>query len=201
MAYKRFTNNLDKLHYTDKGAFDIPRLAPFIMGKIPDKWIGFNEVNSFKGDRSLTGVHFFIDDYQFERVWNSPCKYIDILKDFACVIGPDFSMYEDMPMAMQIWNLYRSMYLAKLFETSGLNVIANLMWSGEVFITDIYARHSTVAVSSIGVRDKAKFMVDMEKIIRDIRPDKLLYFGPKIDGLSADYSYDIHRVRFGGDCY
>lgn len=63
MAYKRFTNNLDKLYYTDKGAFDIPRLAPFIMGKIPDKWIGFNEVNSFKGDRSLTGVHFFIDDY------------------------------------------------------------------------------------------------------------------------------------------
>lgn len=44
MAYKRFTNNLDKLHYTDKGAFDIPRLAPFIMGKIPDKWVGFNEV-------------------------------------------------------------------------------------------------------------------------------------------------------------
>lgn len=68
MAYKRFTNNLDKLHYTDKGAFDIPRLAPFIMSKIPKKWIGFNEVNSFKGDRSLTGVHFFIDDYQFERV-------------------------------------------------------------------------------------------------------------------------------------
>lgn len=60
MAYKRFTNNLDKLYYSDKGAFDIPRLAPFIMGKIPDKWIGFNEVNSFKGDRALTGVHFFI---------------------------------------------------------------------------------------------------------------------------------------------
>lgn len=37
MAYKRFNNNLDKLFYTDKGAFDIPKLAPFIMCKIPDK--------------------------------------------------------------------------------------------------------------------------------------------------------------------
>lgn len=42
MSYKQFTYNLDKLYYTDKGAFDIPRSAPFIMGKIPDKWIGFN---------------------------------------------------------------------------------------------------------------------------------------------------------------
>lgn len=63
MAYKRFTNNIDKLYYSDKGAFDIPRLAPFIMGKIPDKYVGFNEVNSFKAERYLTGVYFFIYDY------------------------------------------------------------------------------------------------------------------------------------------
>ena len=199
MAYKRFTNNLDKLHYTDKGAFDIPRLAPFIMGKIPDKWIGFNEVNSFKGDRSLTGVHFFIDDYQFERVWNSPCKYVDILKDFACVIAPDFSMFDDMPVAMQIWNLYRSMYLAKLFEVSGVNVIANLMWSGEVFITDIYSKNSTVAVSSIGVRNKKEFKQALKKMLKAVKPYKVLYFGAKIDGLNVDFSYDIHKKRFGGD--
>lgn len=37
MACKMFTNNLVNLYYTDKGAFDIPRLTPFIMGKIPDK--------------------------------------------------------------------------------------------------------------------------------------------------------------------
>lgn len=60
MVYKRFTNNLDKLYYTDKGAFYIPRLAPFIMGKIPDKYVGFNEVNSFKGERSSTRFTFLL---------------------------------------------------------------------------------------------------------------------------------------------
>lgn len=198
MAYKRFTNNFDKLYYFDKGAFDIPKLAPFIMGKIPDKWIGFNEVNSFKGDRSLTGVHFFIDDYQFERVWNCPCKYISILKEFACVIAPDFSMYEDMPFAMQLWNLYRSMYLAKLFELNGVNVIANLMWSSKVFISDIYPKGSTIAISSVGIRDKARFINDLKKMVDMIKPNKLLYFGSKIDGLEVDYVYDIHKERFGG---
>lgn len=199
MAYKRFTNNLDKLYYTDKGAFDIPRLAPFIIGKTPEKWIGFNEVNSFKGDRSLTGVHFFIDDYQFERLWNCPSKYIDILKCFACVIAPDFSMYEDMPFAMQLWNLYRSMHIAKLFEANGIKVIANLMWSSKIFISDIYAMHSTDAVCSIGVRDKMRFKDELMKMVGMIKPKKLIYFGSKIDGLDADYYIDINKERFGGD--
>lgn len=199
MAYKRFTNNLDKLHYTDKGAFDIPRLAPFIMGKIPEKWIGFNEVNSFKGDRSLTGVHFFIDDYQFERVWNCPSKYISILKKYACVIAPDFSMYEDMPFTMQLWNLYRSMYLAKLFEVNGVKVIANLMWSSKIFISDIYAKNSTAAVCSVGIRDKMKFKDELMKMIDITKPKKLIYFGSKIDGLDAAFYFDINNERFGGD--
>lgn len=70
MAFKRFSNNFDKLFYLDKGSFDIPKLTPFVLSDIPNNWIGFNEVKSFKGDKSLTGVHFFIDDYQFERVFN-----------------------------------------------------------------------------------------------------------------------------------
>ena len=93
---------------------------------VPDDLIGFNEVKSYKGDRSKVGVHFYIDDYQFERIWTYPYKYLGYLQEHACVITPDFSTYEDMPMAMKIWNLYRAYLIGQVMQDAGINVIPNL---------------------------------------------------------------------------
>lgn len=67
---------------------------------IPKDLVGFNYAKTYT--EKDVGIHFFIDDYQFERVWNYPEKYIDILKQYDCILSPDFSLYMDMPMAMKI---------------------------------------------------------------------------------------------------
>ena len=64
-------------------------------------WIGFNEVNTYKGKCTQTGVHFFLDDYQFERIWQRPTVYTRKLSKFKVIASPDFSLYTD-PKAMQI---------------------------------------------------------------------------------------------------
>lgn len=66
---------------------------------------GFNYVLN-KPDYSK-GVHFYLDDYQFERIWQRPEYYIDKLKQFDCVLTPDFSLYLDMPVAMMVWMVAR----------------------------------------------------------------------------------------------
>lgn len=68
-------------------------------GYIPKRLIGFNYAKTSKDKES--GIHFYLDDYQFERLWNNPGKYTDILKDYACILSPDFSLYMDMPMPMK----------------------------------------------------------------------------------------------------
>ena len=45
-------------------------------------WIGINEVLSYEGDKRSTGVYFFKDDYQFERVYNAPKKWCNILQQY-----------------------------------------------------------------------------------------------------------------------
>ena len=63
--------NLGKANYNGVGKYDIPELdATFIedVGEIRE-WIGFNYVLSDK-DPQGKAVHFFIDDYQFERLWS-----------------------------------------------------------------------------------------------------------------------------------
>lgn len=58
---------------------------------IPADLIGFNYAKTCK-DKDC-GIHFFVDDYQFERVWNYPEKYVDILAEYDCILTPDFSLY------------------------------------------------------------------------------------------------------------
>ena len=41
---------------------------------IPEDLSGFNYVLSTK--RRDAGVHFFLDDYQFERIWDDPMAYM-----------------------------------------------------------------------------------------------------------------------------
>jgi hypothetical protein len=58
---------------------------------IPKRFIGFNEAMTSKDNSA--GVHFFLDDYQFERIWKMPRRYADVLKKFSGVCSPDFSLY------------------------------------------------------------------------------------------------------------
>ena len=50
----------------------MPFLEP--CGCIPNDIISFNYMLSAKNKD--VGIHFYIDDYQFERVWISPQIYI-----------------------------------------------------------------------------------------------------------------------------
>lgn len=130
MTQRRVANilNLEKVQYEGVGKYEVPALKPvYNLPKIK-KWIGFNEVLSDKNPEGKA-VHFFIDDYQFIRTWNSPEKYIDKLRQYVCVASPDFSTYGDMPMALQIFNHYRKQWVGKYFQDMGIIVIPTVRCS------------------------------------------------------------------------
>ena len=92
---------IDKARLDDSG---MPAL--FAVDYVPSKLIGFEQVLT-SNDASAT-VHFFIDDYRFERVWTNPARYAELLGRFDACFTPDFSLYTDMPLPLQQWNIYRS---------------------------------------------------------------------------------------------
>lgn len=76
-------------------------------------------------------VHFYIHDYMFERIWNNPKQYLNRLKKFDGVITPDFSLYRDMPLVMQMWNTYRGRSIGFWLQANGIPVIPNVRWGDE----------------------------------------------------------------------
>lgn len=164
---------------------------------IPSDLIGFNYAKS--SENKNTGIHFYVDDYQFERVWNFPEKYIDILRDYECILSPDFSLYMDMPMPMKIWNVYRSRQIGAFYQHNGIAVIPTISWAEKEtfdFCFEGIPKGSIVSVSTIGVkRDKDALKIwndGMDEMIKRIEPTTILVYGGALD---YDYG-DIEVLYF-----
>lgn len=180
------------------GKYNIPMLEP--VDHVPSKLQGFNYVLN-KPDHSA-GVHFFLDDYQFERVWKRPDFYISKMIEFDSVLTPDFSLYSDMPRAMQIWNTYRSRLIGQIMQSWDMKVIPTVSWSTPEsydFCFDGLPHNSTVAISTIGVkRNKEGFrlwQMGVTEMIKRITPSRIIVYGGKVE-----YDYQgIEVVYFGNE--
>lgn len=164
---------------------------------IPSDLIGFNYAKS--SDKKNTGIHFYLDDYQFERLWNNPQEYIEILKQYECILSPDFSLYLDMPMPMKIWNIYRSRQIGQFYQSQGIKVIPTLSWAEKEtfeFAFKGIPKGSIVSVSTIGVKKNKEALQiwkdGMDAMINEIQPNTILVYGGELD---YDYG-DIEVIYF-----
>lgn len=153
---------------------------------IPSKLIGFNYAKTSK--EKNVGIHFYLDDYQFERLWNKPEEYGDILKQYECILSPDFSLYMDMPMPMKIWNIYRSRLIGQYYQSQGIKVIPTLSWAEEEtfeFCFEGIPKGSIVSISTIGVKKNKEALkiwkAGVDELIKRIEPSTILIYGGKLD--------------------
>lgn len=169
------------------GKYDIPIIQP--LHELDCKeFIGFDTNKEKHLDK---GIHFFLHDYQFERVWRSLGHYTDILSRHPCVFAPDFSPYADFPKIIQIYNHYRKHYCAAYWQLHGLTVVPVITWSfpeSYDFCFEGEPQDSIVAVSSVSVmnsREGRKLFLDgFDEMMKRIHPRRILFNGKVPDELT-----------------
>jgi Domain of unknown function (DUF4417) len=70
-------------------------------------------------------AHFYVDDYKFDALWKRPEKLLStgILE----VVEPNFSIPDDAPKALALYQIYRKRYLAKYWQFyGGVNIFCDL---------------------------------------------------------------------------
>lgn len=154
-------------------------------GFVPEGLIGFNYAKT--SEKKNVGVHFYLDDYQFERVWNDPEKYIELFQEYDCILSPDFSLYMDMPMPMKVWNVYRSRLIGAYYQSYGIPVIPTLSWAEKEtfdFCFKGIPKGSIVSISTIGVKKDKEAMKSwldgVKEMLKTINPKTVLIYGGKL---------------------
>lgn len=159
----------------------------------PERLIGFNYAKTSK-DKDC-GVHFYVDDYQFERIWSYPEKYLEALSEYECILSPDFSLYMDMPMPMKIWNVYRSRFIGAYYQQHGITVIPTISWAEPETFEFCFSgipKGSVVSVSTVGVKEDEQAMETwkhgMDEMIKVIEPSVIIEYGGHLE-------YDYQGIR------
>lgn len=179
---QRNYENLNKAMYPGVGPYGIPEIKPEHDLTV-DNWISFNFARTCE-EPEIHGIHFFIDDYQFTRVWSQPDTYLPRLRQFQAVCSPDFSTYTDFPKAVQIYNHYRKHWLGAYWQQNGITVVPTISWSDHdsyEWCFDGEPVGGIVAVSTVGTqlnRDAGLLFIDgYREMMKRLEPSAVIMYG------------------------
>ena len=176
------------------GKYDIPVIEP--THTVGDKFSRFCDWREVE-DPSEYIAHFFYDDYKFIASWRDPDLYVDRLREYKAVISPNYSLYTDFPLAMQIMSCYRRNWMGADWEALGIGVVRGVIGGdgrSYEFCFDGIPEGGTVAVSTVGVKrdkdwngkDDSVFRQGYEEMMRRLHPETVLFYGDMIDGIEGN---------------
>ncbi|MBK8900274.1 MAG: DUF4417 domain-containing protein [Anaerolineaceae bacterium] len=181
--------NFDRLHagqlFPSDNQYGIPTLQHTPVSQIPAWLVPYRQRIRVIELRDDGAVHFFTDDYRFETVWNRPCKALEALAPYQMALTPDFSLYRDWPLMLQLWNTYRNRWCGRFWQEEGYSVIPTISWSTVVSFDFCFLgvpRRSLVAVSAVGINLDAPleyrlFVDGFVEMVRRLEPQVVLSYG------------------------
>lgn len=78
---------------------------------------------------NVGSVHFYIDDFYFNVLWEQPNFVFDSCKS---ITEPNFSVYDNMPKAVGLYQLYKKRWLARYWQMRGVRIFVDI-YGGEKF--------------------------------------------------------------------
>ncbi len=136
------------------------------------------------------GVHFYIDDYRMEGLYYNPTKSLHRLAQYKFLISPDYSLYRDMPKAVQLFNVFRSRWCGAFWQSKGITVIPSISWGDAStfdYCFDGIEEGSVVAVGTIGCKkSKLSFMRGYNEMLKRIKPSAIICFGSPLSEMQGD---------------
>lgn len=177
--------NFDKLNlhamYPSGNEWGIPDLP--VATFVPDKLVAYNDRYGTSIPSRSAAVHFFLDDYRFETMWTKPLRGLSRVLRVGAGLTPDFSLWRDMPLVLQLYQVYRSRWVGNWMLQHGCPVVPTISWSTPDSYRFAFAgipQHSVVAISAVGIRgDEAVhlFTLGCNAMIEALEPSMILVYG------------------------
>ena len=181
------------------GIFEMPIIRKPKKMVIPNKLVPFSKMD--KADSKSFAVCEYENDREFKDLLVHPDEYIAILKKYQGFITPDCSVYRDMPLALQITNIYRSRAIGYCFQKHGVYVIPCVRWGDDRTYTTKFLpervaflgieKHSIVSVGSYGqLKDRVNryyFEAGMDAMMETLEPEVILVYSQMPSEIETKY--------------
>jgi hypothetical protein len=132
---------------------------------------------------------FYVWDEKLEQLWRRPQHYTELFlrHEIAAVIEPDYSLWTDDALAVQVFNVYRTRWLGRYWQDAGLLVIPSLNWSDERSSSFCFAGIPVGApVVAVECRtagqtdeDRRRFLAGLTEGVKQVQPRHVIVYGGK----------------------
>lgn len=182
------------------GKYQIPELMRQETS-VPKELIPFDKRKKYDGKD--IAIDFYMHDKTFRQVISHADRYVNDLKQFRAVITPDCSLYQDMPLCLQITNTYLNRAVGFFFQKQGIAVIPNVRWGDERSYEFCFLgvpKNGMVAISTHGCirsnENKEYFRKGLKAMIAEIRPQIVLVHGDMPDSVFSSFSEQAQFVHY-----
>jgi hypothetical protein len=162
--------------------YDMPIISK--TNTIPKKLVSFSEAVRFKKLYPGTWIHFYEHDVNFERFWNNPLRYLDILKQATGVVSPDYSVCMDFPEPVRRFNCYRNFLCGAWTQLQEVDVIPNIRIFGYQSVGYALAgapSGGTIAIGAHGYvknhHERKKLIEEVSVIVDILKPATIVVYG------------------------
>lgn len=193
---------LNRNSFPVTGKFEMPIIKNENISLEEVDLMCFTKVKNEDYENIHKTVHFFTHDWLFDSVYDNAEKAVSKLKQYYALLTPDFSMYFDMPLALQIYSTFKNRWCGAYWQSLGLKVIPTIEWGDErsfEFCFDGIEQGGTVAVSTYCRRDKEGFLKGYNKMLEVIKPKVIICYGepfPAMQGNIKVIPLDIFAEKY-----
>ena len=135
------------------------------------------------------GVHFFVDDFRFDDIYEHPEKTVQKFKQYRFCCTPDCSVYAEMPPWRQLESVAHSRWIGAYWQEHGLLVVPTISWDAYPsyeFCFDGVEEGCVVAVATYACRqNRAGFLRGYAAMMERIRPEKVICYGEPFPGMAG----------------
>lgn len=168
--------------FESNGKWDIPIIKKQDIPLDNVRLIAYSDTRqNDRPENTVCGVHFFIDDYRFNGIYNNPERSIAKLSQYAFLLTPDYSTYSDMNYWRQLESVAHSHWVGAYWQSMGLKVVPTMTWSDSrsySFCNDGVEKGCIVAVGMIGCKHtKNSFLRGYNAMLERIEPSAVVCFG------------------------
>ncbi len=186
----RFTADLIPIPVVNKvESVDLPSIA-----------LPFSNVVNKKTSDVL--VVFYEADKNFARILHNPQRYVEPLKKFKYVVGPDFSQKIGMNPFICFSNSWWNKALTAFFQKMGIIMIPNVTWSTPASYEYAFKglpKKSVIAINSNGIKGNAAALYlwrkGYEEALRVLEPVLIIRYGDKLPGEREDISVYYENIN------
>ena len=169
---------------------ELIRLKDCVMAY--DDGVVLDHINLYINDKenAYKTVHFFTYDWFFDKVYENAADLAEKLRQYYALLSPDFSMFTDMPKALQIYSVFKNRWCGAYWQSLGLRVIPTISWGDESsfeFCFDGVEQGATVAVCTYYRENcEEEFMLGYNRMLEVIKPQSILCYDEPFSSMKGN---------------